>query len=147
MADARDGQQYQPSDARVPADRSTTGLGHDHSVPEGHLPVFSTLLNIDQRAEGRRHVVAVSGEVDLAGAPRLRAALDAALDARPRELRIDLGGTTFMDSSGLHVLFAVHAEAMALDCRLVIVCPRGPVLRLLEVTGYDARLPVVVARR
>jgi anti-sigma B factor antagonist len=103
----------------------------------------TTTIGIDRHADGRRHVVAVSGEIDLATAPQLRAALDDALDAGPRELCVDLGGTTFMDSTGLHVLFAVNAEAMALGCRLTIVCPPGPVRRLLDVTGYGERLPIV----
>jgi anti-sigma B factor antagonist len=104
---------------------------------------ISTLIRIDQRADGRRHVVAVSGEIDLATSPKLRSALDDALDSRVRELLVDLGATTFMDSSGIHVLFAIHAEALALDCRMTIVCPPGPVRRLLEVTGYGERLPIV----
>ena len=110
------------------------------------MPNFATPMSIDHRADGRRRVVAVSGEVDLATAPRLRAALDDALDSRPRELHLDLGGITFMDSSGLHVLFAADAEAAALDCRLTIFCPPGPVQRLFQVTGYSERLPLVAAR-
>jgi anti-sigma B factor antagonist len=110
------------------------------------LPSPTAAIRIDQHADGRRHVVAVSGEIDLATAPQLRAALDDALDAGPRELRLDLGGTTFMDSTGLHVLFALNAEAVALGCRLTIVCPPGPVQRLFDITGYGDRLPLVIER-
>jgi anti-sigma B factor antagonist len=87
-----------------------------------------------------RAVVTVSGEVDLATAPRLRAALDEALDAGAQEVWLDLRATTFMDSSGLHVLFAGQARAEALGRRLGIVCPPGPVRRLFDITGYSERL-------
>jgi anti-sigma B factor antagonist len=93
----------------------------------------------------RRHdvdgcaVLAIGGEVDLATSPDLRTAIEAALDSGAAELRLDLGGTSFMDSSGLHVLFDCHARAGE---RLAIVCPPGPVRRLFEMTGFADRLPL-----
>jgi anti-sigma B factor antagonist len=92
-------------------------------------------------ADGRA-VLAIGGEVDLATAPDLRAAIDDALDSGAAELCLDLCGTSFMDSSGLHVLFDGQARAYALQRRLAIVCPPGPVRRLFEVSGFGGRLPL-----
>jgi anti-sigma B factor antagonist len=86
-----------------------------------------------------RSVLAIGGEVDLATAPELRSAIEGALASGAGELRLDLGGTSFMDSSGLHVLFDCHARAGE---RLAIVCPPGPVRRLFEITGFADRLPL-----
>jgi anti-sigma B factor antagonist len=98
-------------------------------------------LFIDRHDNGRV-VVAVSGEVDMATAPELRAALDAALRDGTGDLWLDLRRTTFMDSSGLRVLFEAYEQAQALERRLAIACPAGPVRRLFEITGYSHRLPL-----
>ena len=45
-----------------------------------------------------------------------------------------------MDSSGLHVLFDSQVRASALERRLRIICPPGPVRRLFEVSGFADRL-------
>ena len=90
-----------------------------------------------------RTVVAVAGEVDLATAPDLRSAIEDALDSGAGELWLDLCATTFMDSSGLHALFDSQTRADKLHRRLVIVCPSGPVQRLLKVTGYDERFQII----
>jgi anti-sigma B factor antagonist len=105
-------------------------------------PAKSLFIN---RHDNGRPVLAVSGEVDLATAPELRSALDAALRDGTRELWLDLHQTTFMDSSGLRVLFEAYERAQALECRLAIACPSGPVRRLFEITGYDHRLPLYEA--
>lgn len=100
-------------------------------------------ITVERRSTDERAVVAVRGEVDLATAPELRSAVDAALDSSYGDLCLDLCGTTFMDSSGLHVLFDSHARAEALQRRLTIVCPSGAVRRLLDVTGYAERFHLV----
>jgi anti-anti-sigma factor len=95
-------------------------------------------FGIDESRDGERVVVAVRGEVDMATAPRLRAALERAA-AEASEVRVDLREVQFMDSTGLSALVAAH---QALD-RLVIVCPPGPGRRALEVSGLLKLLEVV----
>jgi anti-sigma B factor antagonist len=76
-------------------------------------------------------ILRVTGEVDLAGAP----ALDAALRALAADdVRIDLSGVTFLDSSGVNVLVS------ALNARhdhggVVLSAASVPVLRTLEISG------------
>jgi anti-anti-sigma factor len=88
-------------------------------------------------------VVAVSGEVDIASAPRLRAELEGLFDAGAEDLRLDLSTTTFMDSSGLHVLLDMHHYAESLGRQMTVVCPPGNVRRVLELTGAVTALRVV----
>jgi anti-sigma B factor antagonist len=99
-------------------------------------------ITVERRRIGDRAILSVGGEVDLATAPHLRSAIDAVLDSGARELCVDLGATTFMDSSGLNVLFDSQVRAEALQRRLAIVCPTGSVRRLFEVTGFADRLPL-----
>jgi anti-sigma B factor antagonist len=101
-------------------------------------------MTLERREAGHRTVVAVAGEVDIASAPALRSELETALDAGTPELWVDLCATTFMDSSGVHVL--ADAQRLAEE-RLTIVCPPGDVRRVLDLTGlihaprvYDAQL-------
>lgn len=90
---------------------------------------------VDRRRVGDRTVVAVSGELDIATVPQLRAAID----AEPGSLMIDLSATTFIDSSGLHVLF--HT-CEARDGAVAIICPSGQVRRVIEIAGMAAALPL-----
>jgi anti-anti-sigma factor len=80
-------------------------------------------------------VVGVDGELDAYSAPALED-LTASLRADGcHDLTLDLSQTTFVDSSGLRVLLALHTELSAGPGRLAIQAPSDPVTRLLEITG------------
>jgi anti-sigma B factor antagonist len=99
-------------------------------------------MAVEPHAVGRRTVLAVAGEIDIASSPRLRAALQTALDAGAHDLWVDLDATTFMDSSGLHVLLDAHRMAGEMRRRLTIVCPPGNVRRVFEITGLATTLRI-----
>ena len=99
-------------------------------------------MTVQQRDVGRRTVLTVAGEVDLATSPDLREAIAGAIDSGAHELWVDLCGTSFMDSSGLHVLIDANERAKALRRRLSIVCPPGNVRRIFDLTGLAVSLPV-----
>ena len=92
-------------------------------------------MTVRRRLVGHRTVLAVTGEVDLATAPELASAVDTALASGAQELWLDLSGTAFMDSSGLHVLLDAHRRMRGLRRRLAIICPGGAVRRLFEIAG------------
>ncbi|MFF8610357.1 STAS domain-containing protein [Streptomyces sp. NPDC015346] len=85
--------------------------------------------------------VAVSGEIDFVSAPRLRAALDAALSDGARRVVVDFGEVQFCDCYGLSVLLRARRRARerGMDLRLVNV-DAPPVRRLLELTETAAAL-------
>jgi anti-anti-sigma factor len=103
-------------------------------------------LAIGERRVGRRAVLAVAGEVDIQTASDLRAAIDAA-GTRAFEIWVDLSDTTFMDSSGVHALAGARAQLARADRRLALICPAGPVRRVLELTGLDQRIEVHASLR
>jgi anti-sigma B factor antagonist len=80
-------------------------------------------------------VVSVTGEVDVATAPKLRERLDEAVDRGTALLVVDLTPVTFIDSTGLGVLIGVskRVEDAGEILRLVIAEPR--IIKLLEITG------------
>lgn len=111
-------------------------------TPTYHHPPTSALMRVRSRTSGTRTILAVSGEVDLASASVLRSAISAVFGAGAAELLIDLSETQFMDSAGLHLLVDTQHEASRLRRRLAIVCPRGPVRRVVDITGLAGTLPL-----
>jgi anti-sigma B factor antagonist len=96
---------------------------------------MATLTDVETRT-----VVAAANEIDLASSPDLRTAVAAAFECGAQEVCVDLTDTTFMDSSGLHVLSDAHRIAEQERRRLTIVCPLGNVRRVFELTGLDKSL-------
>ena len=79
--------------------------------------------------------VAVRGEVDIATAPALELALDGAIRDSAGAFVLDLCEVEFLDSSGLNLILRARAVLAREDRALAIVCPPGPVRRLLDETG------------
>ena len=86
--------------------------------------------------------VVVSGELDLATVPSLRARLDVALRRRPACLQVDLAGCTFLDSSAVECLLSARDAARRDGVVLVLVRPSRPVRRLLSLLGLDEAFAV-----
>jgi len=86
-------------------------------------------------------VVTVPAEVDVTNAPGLRAALlEAAADGAP-VLVVDMTGTRFCDSAGLHVLVDAHKRARAEGGEVLLAVAAAAVLRVLAITGVDTVIP------
>jgi anti-sigma B factor antagonist len=94
--------------------------------------------------EGSVATVAVVGELDIATAPRLSAALDVHGDAEL--LVVDLTAATFIDSTGVRVLIEADRRSAGSGSRLVVHVDGGPVLRVLELCELDGRMTIVPAR-
>ncbi len=84
--------------------------------------------------------VTVDGDIDAHGCPELSAALDPLPGVG--DVRVDLSGVGFMDSSGLRALIGAHQRAEAADRRLVIARPSSAVQRLIEISGLGDHLHV-----
>jgi anti-sigma B factor antagonist len=97
-------------------------------------------------ASNGRVLVTVRGELDLATAPELEAALLPPL-RDGRHAVLDLRGLDFMDSTGVRVIVAAHhaGQESGGGLSLVRTARDGPVGRVLEISGLDAVLDVVDA--
>jgi anti-sigma B factor antagonist len=102
------------------------------------------LLSASSHHQDGWSVVAAAGELDIATAPILRDRLLAAITAAeaPPNLIIDLSGVSFCDASGLRVLVGAHRQVHQRGGRLRVVCPEGPVLRILRITALTRLLPI-----
>ena len=103
-----------------------------------------TILDITthERADGGVQV-GLSGELDLATAPKLDDELRHIEANGPPLIVIDLSPLAFMDSSGLRALLAADSRAREAGRRLVLVRGDERVQRVLKITRLDERLEIV----
>jgi anti-anti-sigma factor len=76
-------------------------------VPAARPPVEATNLHVDIVSTAPL-VAGISGEINVASAPRLREELLGAIRRHGARLALDHGGVTFMDCAGINVLLAVR---------------------------------------
>ena len=91
-------------------------------------------------------VLTVTGELDIATAPALRARLDAAIEAGTHRLVIDLSAISFLDSVALATI--VHAkQRLPEDGRMALaVDPSSYVMLVFESGGLPQVLDLVETR-
>ncbi len=87
------------------------------------------------RVDATHSSMGVSGELDLAVAGILAAALARQLAAGYRHLRLDLSGVTFCGCSGLNVILAAHHQFAAAGGILTLTGLDAHLIRLLHLTG------------
>jgi anti-sigma B factor antagonist len=86
-------------------------------------------------------VVTVSGEIDLATSPELRACLTALVDGGGTDLTLVFGRVSFIDSSGLGVLVGLYKRLRGdASGRLRITDAQPSVRKVFEITGLGAAL-------
>lgn len=90
------------------------------------------------RAEHRSLYAAIDGEVDHHRARELLAELDRQLDLElPRSVTLDLGGVSFMDSSGIAILLRARQRVSALGGALRVVHVPEQAAKVLRAAGVD----------
>src|SRR5918996_5738982 len=92
------------------------------------------------------HLIAVSGELDLAATPELSTVLLIAAGSPGSLVVLDLERVEFVDSSALGTLLKAGGEVEAAGKRLRVVCAEGPVRRLLEMTNLTNRFQLCPTR-
>jgi anti-sigma B factor antagonist len=97
-------------------------------------------------AGARSVVVSLPAEIDMANAERIGGQLRVAVAAGPKVVIADMTATTFCDSMGMRMLVLAHRHAAARGTELRLLMPRPRVLRVMELLGIDAVLPVYHSR-
>lgn len=92
-------------------------------------------LGLDLSEHGRWSVLAVTGEVDVATAPRLREQLVELVGSGKNHIVVDLEGVEFLDSTGLGVLVGALKRVRTSDGDLALVCTEPRILKVFEITG------------
>jgi anti-anti-sigma factor len=92
-------------------------------------------------------VVIAPQEIDITNADRLRAALLHAAARPGPALVVDMTGTRFCDSAGLHALIGAHKRAQAEGRQVRLVITSAQVRRILALTALDRLIPVYTSLR
>ena len=109
----------------------------DRSAPADEL------LRCELHPERGTVRVRAVGSLDMATAPRLDQQLIELHEAGWNLIVVDLGGLSFMDSSGLRLLLRWDAIARQDGFNLQFAPGPPPVQRVFELTGMTERLPFI----
>ncbi|MEA2178351.1 MAG: anti-sigma factor antagonist [Solirubrobacteraceae bacterium] len=87
-----------------------------------------------------RLMVVASGELDLHSADRWEAAVLEQFDSGFQHVVADLRELSFIDSSGIRVLWRAHQRSERGDTRFSVIPGDGEVSRALRITGLLERM-------
>jgi anti-anti-sigma factor len=109
----------------------------DNDAASGDETASDSLI-VDVDVDVGAVVIRVEGEIDVATADDVRAAVVTAIEHRPARLVFDLSAVDFMDSSGIAVLLEAAKQTASVQIRR----PSAAVRRVIEVTGLSDVLPI-----
>lgn len=99
-------------------------------------------LGLDLTEREGSAVLAVSGEVDVASAPRLRERIVGMVADGHRRIVLDLDEVDFLDSTGLGVLVGALKRVRTHGGELHIVCTSPRILKVFDITGLTLVFPL-----
>ena len=90
-------------------------------------------------------VVRLTGELDISGAEPTGRRISEAVSSSARGVVVDMSTLSFIDSSGVSMLFALARRVGSRRQELRVVAPAGtPVARVLDIVEFDKAAPVHV---
>ena len=101
-----------------------------------------TPLAVERSRSDGYELLTVEGELDIATAPRMIAALNEAVANMVRPLVVDLSKVVFMDSTGLALLINARRRVVRRKQGFAIICPSGPIARVFEIADMVESLRV-----
>jgi anti-sigma B factor antagonist len=97
-------------------------------------------LGLQEYERDGRHTLTLAGELDLATAGELEAAINRLCAYGAREIVLDLHELSFVDSTGLRVILTGRQVCETHACDFSLTRVQVPVQRLFEQTGLGERL-------
>ena len=98
-------------------------------------------LSLRDHVEGDRHTVLLGGEWDLATGPDVFAAIERVLAQGARELVLDIGELTFIDSTGIRGILTVRELCETHGCEFGVTLGQAHVQRVFKIAGLEEVLP------
>jgi anti-anti-sigma factor len=97
---------------------------------------------VELETHGSVPVARLDGEIDMTNAPAIGERLRGALTNRSEVLVVDLSATTYLDSSGISLLFELVDELRRRQQVLHVVVPEdSPLRRVITIVGLDRAVP------
>jgi len=99
---------------------------------------------LDITTEDTIVVARLKGEIDLANAKPIGSLVAGAVTNDATGVVLDLTDTTYLDSSGVHLVFDLNERLVARQQRLVLAIPaESRIRRVLELVNVESVVPVV----
>ncbi len=103
---------------------------------------MSELARVAAEWHGDVPVGVVTGEVDASNVAEVGVALRGLVTNRTSVLIVDLSSTTYLDSAGINLLFALGDELRSRQLTLrLVIAPGSSIARMLAITGLDKTYP------
>jgi anti-sigma B factor antagonist len=92
------------------------------------------------------YIISLTGEVDLYTAPEFKQQLLEVIEQGGKEVVVDFGDTTFIDSTTLGVLVGGVKRLRSDDGQLSLVCSDRNITKIFEITGLDKIFTIYASR-
>ena len=100
------------------------------------------IARVEVETHGSVPVARIDGEIDLSNAGAIGDRLRGLLSNRSEALVVDLGPTTYLDSSGITLLFGLGEELRRRQQELHVILPdASPLRRVIGIAGLDRAVP------
>jgi anti-sigma B factor antagonist len=104
---------------------------------------MSTLARLEDEWHDEVPVARLHGEVDASNVKEIGDRLRSLLSNRSVAMVVDLSQTTYLDSAGINLLFALGEEMRGRQQRLgLVVADTSPIARMIALTGLKQAVPV-----
>lgn len=101
------------------------------------------LVTLAIEDQGDVVIARLTGELDIAGAPKTGERIGEAVPNSARGLVVDMSELEFIDSSGVAMLFGLVRRLSSRRQELRVVAPDGrPVARVLEIVEFSRAAPI-----
>ena len=100
-------------------------------------------MEINAKSTDRNLLLELSGELDHHGARNALREVELAVDAAlPKKLVLDMGGVTFMDSSGIAVILQTFRRIKGTDGKFSVVNIPTHAFRIFRASGLTRMIPM-----
>jgi anti-anti-sigma factor len=104
---------------------------------------MSTLLEIHEDWHDDVPVLRLEGEIDVSNVGDIRSRMRELVTNQQYALIVDLTPTTYLDSAGINLFFAIGEEMRGRQQQLhVVLNEDSPLTRMVSLTGLDKSLPM-----
>ncbi|HET9118524.1 MAG TPA: STAS domain-containing protein [Pseudonocardiaceae bacterium] len=98
-----------------------------------------TAAKVECSVEDESMLISLSGEIDLANAAVVEDEIRSAVSIQPRSVSVDLTELSYIDSSGIRILYGLASRLQALRIVLELIVPlESPTRRLIELSGFES---------
>ena len=94
-------------------------------------------VNIESKLDNNFWNVDINGELDVAGADKVKTHLNSLIEEQPVDIKMDFTNLEYIDSTGLGALIGVLKRLKVNDKEIYVLNARKNVKKIFSITGLD----------